>query len=55
MNRDSALAIVQEYVTNENLIRHMLQNLPYDGRDEKEIGEIDDKILGQGPGFVGSG
>jgi putative nucleotidyltransferase with HDIG domain len=24
MNRDSALAIVQEYVSNENLIRHML-------------------------------
>ena len=38
-----------------NLIRHMLQNLPYEGKDEKEIGEIDDKILGQGPGFVGGG
>ncbi len=24
MNRDSAFAIVQEYVSNENLIRHML-------------------------------
>jgi polyphosphate kinase 2 len=35
-----------------NLIRHMLQTLPYEGKDEKRIGEIDPKILGFGPGFV---
>ncbi|MBB5575065.1 MULTISPECIES: polyphosphate kinase 2 [Rhizobium] len=31
-----------------NLIRHILLTLDYDGRDEKAIGEIDDKILGMG-------
>ncbi|MEF0940217.1 polyphosphate kinase 2 [Rhizobium sp. BR 362] len=31
-----------------NLIRHMLLTLDYDGRDEKAIGELDDKILGMG-------
>ncbi|AVA20231.1 polyphosphate kinase 2 [Rhizobium sp. LEGMi198b] len=31
-----------------NLIRHILLALDYDGRDEKAIGEIDDKILGMG-------
>ena len=36
-----------------NLIRHMLHNLPYEGKDIAAIGEIDKKILGQGPGFVG--
>ncbi len=36
-----------------NLIRHMLLSLPYDGKDKSEIGKIDDKILGFGPGFVG--
>ncbi|WP_419909316.1 polyphosphate kinase 2 [Hoeflea sp.] len=35
-----------------NLLRHMLLSLPYAGRDEKAIGEIDDKILGSGPGFL---
>ncbi|MDL2399176.1 polyphosphate kinase 2 [Rhizobium mayense] len=32
-----------------NLIRHMLLTLDYDRKDEKAIGEIDDKILGKGP------
>jgi polyphosphate kinase 2 (PPK2 family) len=32
-----------------NLIRHMLLTLDYNGKDEKAIGEIDDKILGVGP------
>ncbi|WFU09413.1 polyphosphate kinase 2 [Rhizobium sp. CB3090] len=31
-----------------NLIRHILLTLDYDGKDEKAIGEIDDKILGTG-------
>jgi polyphosphate kinase 2 len=35
-----------------NIIRHILTTLPYDGKDEDVIGEIDDKILGFGPGFV---
>jgi polyphosphate kinase 2 len=35
-----------------NLIRHMLKTLDYDGKDEGAIGEIDNKILGFGPGFV---
>ncbi|MDF2373389.1 MAG: polyphosphate kinase 2 [Rhizobiaceae bacterium] len=36
-----------------NLIRYMLHNLPYEGKDIAAIGEIDKKILGQGPDFVG--
>tara|TARA_R110000751_G_scaffold95381_3_gene186367 strand:- start:37106 stop:38008 length:903 start_codon:yes stop_codon:yes gene_type:complete len=36
-----------------NLIRHMLHHLPYEGKDSAAIGEIDKKILGKGPGFVG--
>jgi polyphosphate kinase 2 len=35
-----------------NLIRHILLNLDYDGKDKDAIGEIDGKILGSGPGFV---
>ncbi len=35
-----------------NLIRHLLGQLDYDGKDEKAIGEIDKQILGQGPGFL---
>jgi polyphosphate kinase len=35
-----------------NLIRHILLTLDYDGRDLKVIGNIDDKILGQGPNFL---
>lgn len=35
-----------------NLIRHMLNNLDYDGKDEAAIGAADDKIIGSGPGFL---
>ncbi|UPA24777.1 MULTISPECIES: polyphosphate kinase 2 [Shinella] len=35
-----------------NLIRHILKTLDYDGKDKKAIGEIDDKIVGTGVGFV---
>ncbi|WP_337271363.1 polyphosphate kinase 2 [Oryzifoliimicrobium ureilyticus] len=35
-----------------NLIRHMLQALDYDGKDEDAIGKSDDKIIGSGPGFL---
>ncbi|AOF91211.1 polyphosphate kinase 2 [Sinorhizobium sp. RAC02] len=35
-----------------NLIRHILTTLDYEGKDEKAIGEIDNKIVGSGPGFV---
>ncbi len=35
-----------------NLIRHILKTLDYDGKDKKAIGEIDDKIVGAGVGFV---
>ncbi|MDK1384230.1 polyphosphate kinase 2 [Sinorhizobium sp. 8-89] len=35
-----------------NLIRHILKNLDYDGKDKAAIGEIDDKIVGSGPGFL---
>ncbi|OBZ97200.1 UDP-galactose-lipid carrier transferase [Pararhizobium polonicum] len=35
-----------------DLIRHILKTLDYDGKDKSAIGEIDDKILGFGPGFV---
>ena len=35
-----------------NLIRHILKTLDYDGKDKKAIGEIDDKIVGSGLGFV---
>ena len=35
-----------------NLIRHILDTLDYDGKDEKAIGEIDRNILGSGPGFL---
>ena len=34
-----------------NLVRHMLQKLDYTGKDEKVIGEIDDKILMPGADF----
>lgn len=36
-----------------NIVRHILTTLPYDGKDEDVIGEIDREILGSGPGFVG--
>ncbi len=35
-----------------NLIRHMLQTMDYDGKDDKAIGEIDEKIIGWGPDFL---
>jgi hypothetical protein len=35
-----------------NLIRHILNTLDYDGKDEDAIGEIDDKILGFGPDIL---
>jgi polyphosphate kinase 2 len=35
-----------------NVIRHLLGNIPYAGRNEKAIGEIDPEILGQGPDFL---
>ena len=35
-----------------NLIRHILKTLDYEGKDKKAIGEIDDKIVGSGPGFL---
>lgn len=38
-----------------NLIRRVLLALPYDGKDLSAVGEIDDRILGFGPGFLGNG
>jgi polyphosphate kinase 2 len=35
-----------------NVIRHMLLALDYDGKDKDAIGEIDHKIIGQGPKFL---
>jgi polyphosphate kinase 2 (PPK2 family) len=35
-----------------NLIRHILKSLDYDGKDKDAIGELDDKIIGSGPGFL---
>lgn len=35
-----------------NLIRHILKSIDYDGKDKKAIGDIDDKILGFGSGFL---
>ncbi len=35
-----------------NAIRHILSSLDYEDKDESVIGEIDDKILGSGPGFL---
>ncbi len=35
-----------------NLIRHILCALDYDGKDKGAIGEVDDKIVGSGPGFL---
>ncbi len=37
-----------------NAIRHVLLSVDYAGKDEKAIGEIDSKILGQGPAFFNS-
>lgn len=35
-----------------NVIRHLLSNIDYSGRDEKAIGEIDPQVLGHGPSFL---
>ena len=35
-----------------NLIRHILTTLDYEGKDRKVIGEIDDRLVGSGPGFL---
>lgn len=35
-----------------NLIKHILGSLDYDGKDKKAIGDLDDKIIGFGPGFL---
>ncbi len=35
-----------------NLIRHMLKTMDYDGKDDKAIGDLDDKIIGAGSGFL---
>ena len=37
-----------------NAIRHVLSNVNYEGKDADAIGEIDPKILGQGPAFFNS-
>lgn len=36
-----------------NAIRSVLSATPYDGRDEKLVSKIDDKVLGYGPNFLG--
>ncbi len=38
-----------------NAIRHVLNTLPYAGKNEAAIGKIDDKIVGQGPDFLKEG
>ncbi len=35
-----------------NLIRHMLNKLDYDGKDDAAIGAADDRIVVSGPGFL---
>ncbi|MDX3926541.1 MAG: polyphosphate kinase 2 [Shinella sp.] len=35
-----------------NLLRHVLKNLNYDGKDKKAIGDVDERILGAGPEFL---
>lgn len=35
-----------------NVIRHILSNIDYAGRDDAAIGEVDPKILGNGPDFL---
>ena len=35
-----------------NVIRHILTKLDYEGKDRGAIGEIDDRIVGSGPGFL---
>ena len=35
-----------------DVIRHVLSRFDYPNKDRKAIGEIDEKVLGRGPGFV---
>ena len=35
-----------------NVIRHLLSNIDYDGRDLEEIGEVDQNVLGAGSSFL---
>jgi len=35
-----------------NLLRHMLKTMDYDGKDKSALGELDEKIIGSGPGFL---
>ena len=35
-----------------NVIRHILDKLDYDGKDDKVIGEVDDNIIGKGMDFL---
>lgn len=35
-----------------NAIRHILGRIDYEGKDNKAVGEIDEKILGSGPKFL---
>jgi len=35
-----------------NLIRHMLNKLDYDGKNDAAIGALDDRIIGSGPDFL---
>ena len=37
-----------------NLLRHILHSLDYEGKDEKAIGDIDGRIVGQGPKILKS-
>ena len=38
-----------------NVIRHLLQSLNYEGKDEKVIGKLDDEVIGFGPEFLSGG
>ncbi|NLH81080.1 MAG: polyphosphate kinase 2 [Phyllobacteriaceae bacterium] len=38
-----------------NVIRHVLKLFDYPDKDRRAIGEIDEKVLGQGPGFFDGG
>ena len=37
-----------------NIIRHILSNLDYEGKDKGVIDEVDEKIIGRGYGFLKS-
>jgi polyphosphate kinase 2 len=38
-----------------NVLRHLLYNIGYEGKNEKRIGKVDPLILGQGPAFFDEG